>query len=108
MRLGALIEVLKRLPADLPVNLGEAHSYRGYYDQLSFEPTEGITAAQALKEAEQANGRTFTGYKGGDYVMGLDTMCWASPWGLAEDVTAGEHLSKLLAGWLEESLVKPR
>lgn len=108
MKLGALIEVLKRLPADLPVGLGRAHSYRGYYDQLSFEPMEGVTAAQALAEAQAAVGRTFTGYKGGEYTMDEHTDCWVSPWGASNDVTVGEHMSKLLAGWLEESLVKPR
>jgi hypothetical protein len=102
MRLGQLIDLLERLPPSLPVGLGEAHSFRGYYDQLSFEPDPAKTAGEALTEARLALGRIFTGYKGGEYTMEADTMCWVSKYGSSSDVTAGEHMALLLARWLEE------
>jgi hypothetical protein len=38
--LGELIEALEKLPEDrvLPVGFDKPHSYRGYYNELAFEP----------------------------------------------------------------------
>jgi hypothetical protein len=80
--LGDIIERLKELPQDIPILLGEAESYRGYYTDLSFNPLdEPRTVKEALKEAEKANGSTFEGYKGGDFTMARDTPVWFSHYG---------------------------
>ena len=74
-----LIERLRELPEDMPILLGEAMSYRGYYVDLSFAPLEKPrTVKDALKEAENANGETFYGYKGGDFTMTRNTPVWLS------------------------------
>jgi hypothetical protein len=88
--LGMLIQALKRYDPALPVviaptiggiSLGGAASYRGYYEMLAFEPTEEEhTVAELLVECEAANGKTFTGYKGGDFTMGINTKVWVSAW----------------------------
>lgn len=52
------------------------HSYRGYYEQLAFEPRENVTVQSMLDAARSALGQTFTGYKGGEYVMDEDADCW--------------------------------
>jgi hypothetical protein len=88
MTLGELIYRLKRLPPDEPCALCSPHSYRGYYDQLAFEldsfrGTRTRTVKDALEEAESALGRTFEGYKGGEYVMKRDTPVWLSNYGEA-------------------------
>lgn len=106
MRLGQFIAVLRRLPPSLPVGLSAVHSFRGYYDQVAFEPTPGATAALALEEAEYAVGHTFEGWKGGDYTMDESTMCWVADKGSSSDVTVGEYMTEILVGWLEEASVK--
>jgi hypothetical protein len=103
MKLGALIALLERLPPSMPVGLGHAHSWRGNYSQLAFAPNPEATASHALTQARRAVGRTFEGWKGGDYTMDEDTLCWVSPEGFSTNVTVGEHMALLLATWLEEA-----
>lgn len=83
MTLGKMIAALKTMPKDAEVaNLGGAHSYRGYYSDLAFERSQGTRpAADLLAECEAAMGRVFTGYKGGDYVMGALTPVWVADYG---------------------------
>ena len=70
MRLRDLIEFLKTQPPDKVFNgFHRPHSYRGYYDELAFEPDEHARIGDMLSAAESALGKTFQGYKGGDYVM---------------------------------------
>ena len=79
-----LINRLEELPQDMPIQLGEAHSYRGHYSDLAFAPlydTEPRTVKEALDAAEDAHGKTFTGYKGGEFTMEGDTPVWYSHYG---------------------------
>ena len=82
--LNDLIDRLEQLPQDMPILLGEADSYRGYYSDLAFAPlydTEPRTVKEALKEALLAHGKTFEGYKGGEFTMEGDTPVWYSHYG---------------------------
>jgi len=77
--LNDLIDRLEQLPQDMPILLGEAESYRGYYMDLAFVPLdEPRTVKEALDEAEDAHGKTFEGYKGGEFTMEGDTPVWYS------------------------------
>jgi hypothetical protein len=74
MTLGELIEALEEKYNQDPgyvAKLGFAypHSYRGFYDALAFEPVENISLHEMLNEAQSAPGKTFVGYKGGDFLM---------------------------------------
>jgi hypothetical protein len=82
MTLGKLIEILTTM-GDTPVaGLGELDSYRGYYADLAFEPTgKAVPATQLLAECQAAMGRVFTGYKGGEFVMGAKTPLWVAHYG---------------------------
>lgn len=63
---------------------GEPYSYRGFYEQLAFEPlTDGDPplVSDFLATLEAANGATFTGYKGGKFKMDLSTRAWISQYG---------------------------
>ena len=63
-------------------NLADPHSYRGYYSDLAFEFYEGTRpAANLLAECRECMGQAFTGYKGGEYVMGTNTPIWVSEYG---------------------------
>jgi hypothetical protein len=52
------------------------HSYRGYYEQLAFERAENVAVGDMLAAAQSALGRTFQGWKGGDYTMREYTDVW--------------------------------
>lgn len=88
--LGGAIEILSRIPKNYKVfldyledrSLGDEMSYRGYYSDLSFEPTAEITTVgKLLKQCENALGKTYQGYKGGDFLMDKDTPLWVSHYG---------------------------
>jgi len=76
MNLGEYISYLETKPPETVVKLGlgNPHSWRGIYAELAFEPVENTTVGKMLEEAKDAVGTTYTGWKGGDYTMGLDTQ----------------------------------
>lgn len=71
MTLGDLIQELEKYnrTQHVPVGFYRPHSYRGYYDCLAFEPLENTTIGEMLDAAKSALGKTYTGYKGGEYRM---------------------------------------
>jgi len=83
MTLGDLIKKLENTPGDTKITgLGELDSYRGYYCDLAFVPTsETRTASDVLDACRSAMGKVFTGYKGGDFVMGELTPLWVADYG---------------------------
>jgi hypothetical protein len=90
LTLGKAIEELKKLDQSFLVVLadgqspGSVESYRGYYQDLSIYPTDSsVTVGNLLTVLEGAVGRTFRGYKGGDFTMDLDTPLWTGSIGPA-------------------------
>lgn len=84
MTLGKLIAKLESLPPKSLIEKFDApHSYRGYYSDLAFEPYRGgrFKAISALTMARECLGKTFEGYKGGDYVMDENTPLWLACYG---------------------------
>ena len=85
--LGTLIAELEKLEWDRPVEFvgggspRSPHSYRGYYSDLSFSNGGTIQAKELLMICCASRGRTFEGYKGGDFIMGDDTPLWAASYG---------------------------
>jgi hypothetical protein len=74
-----LISLVKLLPKDTLVvpKLSRPDSYRGYYEDLAFEYSNDFqTAAELLELLESCIGKTYTGYKGGDYTCHENTLCW--------------------------------
>lgn len=94
MSLGELVEALELLDAETKVcGFGEPHSYRGYYADIAFEPSnECITAIELRRKVKGCVGQTFHGWKGGDYEMVDATRVWISEVGTA----SGLRLSGLL------------
>jgi len=94
-------ELIKRLESADPTQVvrwgfGDPHSYRGYYEQLAFEPKENVTVASMLADAKSALGRTFCGYKGGDYVMDEWTSVWIANYG----ESGGEGIGDILLNYM--------
>ena len=67
------------------------HSYRGYYDELAFEPAFSVRIGDMLASARSAHGETYQGWKGGDFTMSGWTDCW-----LASEGCCGETLGPVL------------
>lgn len=86
MTLGEIIQILSRKDPDKTVTFdfvhfrpAGIHSYRGYYDQLAIGyGHDDITVSGLLDLCRSAVGKTFQGYKGGDYVMSGDTPVWVA------------------------------
>lgn len=81
MTLGALIERLESLPADLLIGLGDPHSYRGYYSDMAFEEVTPQPVFTLLADCKDAMGKSFTGYKGGDFYMHAGVPLWVADYG---------------------------
>lgn len=73
-----LIEILEKQDQDivLSIGLGCPHSYRGYYECLAFEPEKDVKVADMVKMVKKQMGVVHTGWKGGEYRMGLYTECY--------------------------------
>ncbi len=83
MTLAELIVVLEQQDPDtvLAEGFGNAHSYRGYYEDLAFEPKTNARVGDMLAEAKGAMDQVFHGYKGGEYTMSDYTTCWIAEYG---------------------------
>lgn len=95
MKLGDLIDTLTFFDPTMPVRfdcaekIGSFASWRGDYAQLTLTPSSNWdmrkpalhTVGDLLDAAKAADGATFHGYKGGDYMMGRTTPLWADEWG---------------------------
>ena len=88
MFLKDLIEWLEKQnpKAVVPYGFGLPHSFRGYYQDLAFEPTGEACIGDMLAYARGALGVTFEGYKGGEFTMSEYTECWISPYGTSDKV----------------------
>ena len=93
MTLRELIDFLTDKDADIVAKIGFAnpHSYRGYYDELAFEPAENVTVGKMLESAKKALGTTYCGWKGGDFKMEEYTDVW-----LAVEGRCGEGIGPTL------------
>lgn len=94
--LGELIAQLEKLPADGEINWAFASlpitavdSWRGVYAELALGWGENRrrdqpalrTVGELLQNLRAAVGRTFEGYKGGQFTMGLGTPVWCDNYG---------------------------
>lgn len=100
MTLKDAIELLSRVEDKeqvLKQGFDNAHSYRGDYSCLAFEPRSYVTVQVMLNSLNGANGYTFTGYKGGKYVMKDDTQVFIAKNGETGLELTEESLAKMLA-----------
>lgn len=67
----------------LPIGLADPHSYRGYYQELAVELCGPTTAGEIATMLKGCIGRTFEGYKGGDYTMRRFTDVYIAEYGSA-------------------------
>lgn len=81
--LSDLIVELEKIDGNKIVKFGfgEPMSYRGYYEDLAFTPERDVKISDMLNYAKSALGKTFTGYKGGEYKMEDWTDCYIAEYG---------------------------
>lgn len=87
MSLGELIDKLKAAEPGSTAWYDFGHlrpskirSYRGYYDHLALgwdNKSDAPKVEDLIRDLEAADGGTYSGWKGGDYTMDLDTPIWA-------------------------------
>ncbi len=75
MKLGELIYFLKEQDQDKIMKIGfkDPDSYRGDYGCVAFEPTINQPVSKSIEECLRAVNTTYTGWKGGSYLMTLET-----------------------------------
>ena len=96
MTLAQLIEVLEAHDQSIVVNgFCNPHSYRGYYEELAFEPAECVTVASMLRCARESVGKTFSGYKGGEYVMHEQVGVWLAHYGCTGQIINANYLFRI-------------
>ncbi len=75
------------------------HSDRDSYDELAFTPVPETKISDMLKHARSALGATFTGWKGGEYIMNEFTSVH-----IGEDGECGEEIISIhFKYWLATS-----
>jgi len=97
MTLGRLIETLRNTDPQRKVaaGFGYAHSYRGSYADVAFEPEKDTTVGKMLFEAELALDTTYPGYKGGNFTMHKNVDCY-----LAYEGDTGEEIGPTLLQYM--------
>lgn len=91
--LGELIAALSAFARDKGVRFDFEYarpttlaSWRGVYAELALgftfdAPSANVTVGPLLDHLQSAVGETFTGYKGGDFVMDKETPLWVANYG---------------------------
>ena len=88
MMISKIIAELRRFSGETPVRLkhnhvegdwGDLDSYRGYYAELAVDTGyTKVDVTQVIKSLKGSVGKTYTGYKGGEYTMaGHTDLYWA-------------------------------
>jgi hypothetical protein len=107
--------MLKELIAELekhdpqrkvPLGFASPHSYRGDYSDLAFEAEADTTVAAMLAAARSALGRTYEGWKGGEYTMSEWTDCWLAEHGHGDGETIGPVLLAMMLNISEEDATR--
>ena len=100
--LSDLIKDLESFPQHATIKYGfhNPHSFRGYYCDLAFEPLLNAKVSDMLECAKEANGSTYTGWKGGEYKMEDNSDCYISEEGQGGGNQIG---SSLVAYWRDET-----
>lgn len=77
LTIGSALDILNKYDKNKVVPLGwgfgSSHSNRGDYSELGLEPKTNVTIGEMIEELSNSIGKTFTGWKGGEYTMHEDS-----------------------------------
>lgn len=105
MTLGELIEALEAADPNhvAPLGFGVPFSWRGNYADIAFEPQSNVTVGSMLEHARSALGKTFRGYKGGEFTMHEYTDCYIDRYG----ESGGDKIGPLLVAYMTGAVEDP-
>jgi hypothetical protein len=91
--LGDLIKALEAMDAESTVmdGFGSPHSDRGNYSELAFSPLHTAKVGDMLAHARSAVGAVFTGWKGGEFQMDIETPVYIGEYGDCGDPITPTH-----------------
>ena len=100
MTLGEIIERLGKEDPNRIVPLGwdDSYSWRGSYAELAVRPAKNVTIGAMIKVLRDSNGRTFTGYKGGEFRMSEYTDVYLDLYGECPGNRIGFYLLEFILG----------
>ena len=118
--LGDLIDELEKYPRDWEVLIEPFHlvpccftSYRGYYYDLCLTYStreerlgEEMLVGKLLDMCKEADGKEFTGYKGGEFLMNRKTPIWVSDYDYSTGMAIGK-IEKCFDGLINICCYKP-
>ena len=79
--------------------VGKFHSWRGNYVEFAIEPTEEVrTVADTLQELKNALGKTFEGYKGGEFTATGYSPIYCAQYGRSSAWTRTGEIYEFLDG----------
>lgn len=85
MTLGQLLNTLNNLKgSNLKISAGEIISYRGSYENMCFDTysEKELSVVELLDYIESNIGKKVTGYKGGEFVIELESDIFVAGYGL--------------------------
>lgn len=87
MKLNQLLTLIEQQPIERLCEYGfdYPHSYRGYYNHVSFAPKQNVTIGEMLKFVKAAYAHEFTGWKGGENRYNDDTPVHFADEGMCND-----------------------
>lgn len=88
MKLGDFSDVFLNMKDDSFVfteGFSNVHSYRGYYDEVSFEPASDVALSFVKLQITSALNVTHIGYKGGEYNYDSDTPAHLAYYGCVSE-----------------------
>lgn len=86
--------------------VGSLGSWRGDYSEFALPPEKEVgTVSDALKDLDAGLGKTFEGYKGGDFVAHANVPMWCAEWGESSVWTRTDRVYDFPEGTREPLLV---
>lgn len=84
-------------------------SWRGSYAELALEYCSNeelmLIVSELLADLKDAVGKTFRGYKGGDFIMGKNTPLWVACYGTAAGFKHSDDGYQAVVGVVEDKKV---
>lgn len=106
LTISSALEILNQYDKNKIVELGwgedSGHSNRGYYSDLGLEPQYNVTIGEMIDELKNCVGRTFTGWKGGEFEMDMNTDIH-----LSNEGSCGTNISNIFLELLIENRICP-
>ncbi len=99
--IGGILAALDMIDGNAPMYMPEIMTYRGYYDRLGLDITDAsLMTVEAVRDSLQTCiGKTFKGYKGGDFTMSADSLVHVADYGKTGEQVHGINVQPNLVSF---------